>query len=585
MLKLFNFSPRNTDMNGNDNDDIQNVEQPPNNNYEVDIYGHPGAGKTLLLVALYKIFPQPDGTRIEISAELGNRYRGLVNNEFPGRTQWDSDTDESLTFQLQARTKLPPIQMRITAHAGEEHTKREPKEIKQEFQNKRREKLLVVVVNPFLHNPELAWKAFRNLVAVLQNRLELSIKEACYAAADILFHVSTETLIPEPLRTEVEALFSRLEAAQLKYNHDEPNMEQQFTLTNVEEQVQFNELIGPIVTGIVEKRRPDRDRLRNLMAGLDNSLLVLSHVDMMDLLPSIRADDFDDVFNSIFNTPNRNYRRQLLAHNIRLAIRAQLERAQEGQPGYYVYPAAVLEKSAQQFYQNIKSFAIEAKTGQPGYDEYVKLVDEHLVNTDKNLVTAVENLHEDLTQLNQKLANDNPENTENTLITAVENLHKDFIQLNQQVANNTRGNTEKTLITAVENLHKDFIQLNQQVADNARGNTAKTLVTAVENLHKDLIQLNQQVADNTRGNTAKTLVTAVENIHQDLTLLNQKFARLETSFTIAKALNELSQLNNSLKSLSKLKLPNIGSLSSSIIFLAIIQGIFAFLVLLAILKS
>jgi energy-coupling factor transporter ATP-binding protein EcfA2 len=387
-------------MNGNP-DDPQNVTQLPVADYEVEIYGPPGAGKTILLAALYRIFPQPDGTGIEISAELENRYERLIGEyQFPGRTQLDG-SPERLTFELSAEDILQPFQVQVTAHAGEELTQRAINDIQQEFVE--RQKLLVVVVNPFLHHRDLAWKAFRNLVAVLQNRLELSLKEACYAAADILFQVSREGFIPRPLRPQVEAVFTRLEEAKLEYDHYEPNLEQRFRLTHVpdEAKVLFYNELKPIVTGIVDAHRTDRDRLRNLMAGLDNSMLVLSHADLMDLLSSIRVDDFDDLFNSIFNTPNRNYRRQLLAHNIRLAIRAQLDKPQEGQLGYYVYPAAVLKKSAQQFYQNLKSFAIEAKTGQPGYDEPVELADEHLVKTNKNLVTAVENLHEDLTQLNQ----------------------------------------------------------------------------------------------------------------------------------------------------------------------------------------
>jgi len=337
---------------------------PPAADYEVEIYGPPGAGKTLLLAALYQNLPQNGAP--EISKELGQLHQRLVQDlKLPGRTELGVHS-EWLTFQLSEPSMPQPIQVQVTAHAGEELEQRRREEIKQEFQDNCSQKLLVVVVNPFLHHADLAWKAFRNLIAVLQSKLGLPIKEACYAAANILFQVSRENFIPAPLTPQIEELFNSIQCAQLEYNHYEPNLEKAFTLNNAVQNdqayQQFNTNFQRVVTGIVEARQPIRDRLRGLMTGLDNSMVILSHADLMDLLPALKWDDFDDVFNLIFDTPNRNYRRQLLAHNIRLAINP-IPEAGEDQTMYYVYPAQVLSRSAKQFYENIKSFAIEAKMG------------------------------------------------------------------------------------------------------------------------------------------------------------------------------------------------------------------------------
>ncbi|MEK8019787.1 MAG: ATP-binding protein [Candidatus Parabeggiatoa sp.] len=387
----------------------EKTHPPPTADYEVEIYGPPGAGKTLLLAALYQNLPQ-DGTP-EISNELGQLHQRLVQDlKLPGRTKLGVHS-EWLTFQLSEPSMPQPIKVQVTAHAGEELEQRRREEIKQEFQDNCTQKLLVVVVNPFLHHPDLAWKAFRNLIAVLQSKLGLPIKEACYAAANILFQVSRENFIPAPLTPKIGELFDSLKGVQLEYNHYEPNLEKCFTLNNdiQNSQVyqQFNTDLKQIVTGIVQAHQPIRDRLRGMMTGLDNSMVILSHADLMDLLPALKWDDFDDVFNSIFDTPNRNYRRQLLAHNIRLAINPRQE-AGEDQTMYYVYPAQVLSRSAKQFYENIKSFAIEAKKGKslsgsqvqsPNKLHWVTPEDAPLIRVTENLVSEAKLNREELSKL------------------------------------------------------------------------------------------------------------------------------------------------------------------------------------------
>ncbi|RKZ92313.1 MAG: hypothetical protein DRR19_04620 [Candidatus Parabeggiatoa sp. nov. 1] len=329
--------------------------------YHVEIYGHAGAGKTILLAALHNIFPQPDGQVVKISKELERRFRLLAQLEFPGRSE--QGNSESFFLNWQAGRRLPPVQLQITAHAGEEHTQHDDatQKIKKAFLDNGNDKLLVVVVNPFLHHVELAWKAFRNLVAVLQKTPTpgFSIKEACYTAAQVLFHLSREQFHKYGLN--MKDTLARIEDAVLTYDCDASSLEQRFKLTcvsndNANAKVDFDEEFNGTIARIFNAHGGDRGRLITLMDGLDNSMLILSHADFANKLSSISVDDFDDVFNLIFNTPNCNYRRQLLAGNLSLDIRSQGEQVN-------VRPVKLLDKSARQFYQNIKSFAFEAKTG------------------------------------------------------------------------------------------------------------------------------------------------------------------------------------------------------------------------------
>ncbi|MEK8015906.1 MAG: ATP-binding protein [Candidatus Parabeggiatoa sp.] len=330
--------------------------------YHVEIYGHAGAGKTILLAALHNIFPKPDGKVLIISNELENRFKLLAQHEFPGRTELGMS--EYLVLELQLGRRLPPIELHITAHAGEVHTLDDSatENIKKEFLDNGKEKLLVVVVNPFLHNLDLAWKAFCNLVAVLQkkSRQGFSIKEACYAAAEILFHLSREQF--QKYGLNMEDTLAGIEDAVLIYDCDASSLEERFKFSNVSNdnaKVDFDEEFKKTIASIFNAHKGDRDRLITLMDGLDNSMLILSHADLANKLSSISVDDFDEVFNLIFNTPNRNYRRQLLAGNLSLDIRSQ----EEEQVNINIRPVDLLDKSAKQFYENIKSFAIEAKTG------------------------------------------------------------------------------------------------------------------------------------------------------------------------------------------------------------------------------
>jgi uncharacterized protein YeaO (DUF488 family) len=328
--------------------------------YEVEIYGHPGAGKTVLLTALYHFFNQA-GIKIHHSGGLETQANRIYMGQNLVRTP-EGVNPEYLSFDL----ATPKISVTVTAHAGEEHTATEnvTATIKRPFVTHGNNKLLVIVVNPFLHDTDLAWKAFRNLVAYLQHQIRgnegvpISIKEACYTAVKILFHYEREAF--SKIAHGVEEILEVVEKAILKYDCWAADLAPSFRLENVSsaDATRFNEVFQQAIDNIIHLHQGKVYRLQNLIAGFDNSMLVLSHVDLANNLNAIKIDDFDEVFNRLFGTLNRGYRQQLLAKNLKLKVFLE-----DGQ--LEIRPVGLLEKTASQFYENIKSFAIQNSTSQP----------------------------------------------------------------------------------------------------------------------------------------------------------------------------------------------------------------------------
>jgi hypothetical protein len=382
--------------------------------YEVELYGNTGAGKTVLLTALYHLAVAPN-SHIRVtnySPNLDQQRRRILQQQDVERTALG--IGENLSFQLIFKKIAKPIEVVATAHAGEDHVPQTNEtyqdvvdRIKAQFisnDNKLKDhKLLVIVVNPFLHDLDLAWKAFRNLVAYLQNTLSqqvagqqqpLAIKEACYAAANILFHIQPDNF--KKYFINPDQLFENLANARLVYDCQATDPEQSFQWENCMDAnaaIDFNQQFESALEKIVGSQQGDRVLLQNLMRDLKNSMVVLSHVDLASHLKSIDVEDFDKVFNLIFANPNRSYRRQLLAKNLILHVGY----ADNGE--IQVHPTQLLTQTASQFYENIKSFAIEPETAEPLSAAWVE---EESDNTFP--IVATESLVKEIAFLRESLA-------------------------------------------------------------------------------------------------------------------------------------------------------------------------------------
>jgi hypothetical protein len=349
--------------------------------YEVELYGNTGAGKTVLLTALYNFVLKPDNNVADSNAQnfsqnLDQQRQRLLQHEDVERT--DKGIVENLSFQFTFQRGgikeeiIESIDVLVKAHAGEDHVP-QTNETYQDVVNRIKaqfidndNKLLVIVVNPFWHDIDLAWKAFRNLVAYLQEQLSgkegqpLAIKDACYVAANILFHLPQDDFARYFIN--LNQLFQNLAEAQLIYDIQTTESEQSFrwkNCTDANAAAKFNRDFKSAIGRIVDSHQGDRVLLQNLMRGLENSMLVLSHVDLATQLKSIDIQDFDKVINLIFANPNRSYRRQLLAKNFTLHVGY----AENGE--IEIRPSELLTETASQFYENIKSFAIEPEIAKP----------------------------------------------------------------------------------------------------------------------------------------------------------------------------------------------------------------------------
>lgn len=341
--------------------------------------------------------------------------------------------------------------MLIKAHAGEDHVP-QTNETYQDVVNRIKaqfidndNKLLVIVVNPFWHDLDLAWKAFRNLVAYLQNSLSqqvagqqqpLAIKDACYAAANILFHLPQKDF--ERYFININPLFQNLAEAQLIYDTQATEPEQSFrwkNCTDVNAAAKFNRDFKSALGRIVDSHQGDRVLLQNLMRGLENSMLVLSHVDLATQLKSIEIQDFDKVINLIFANPNSSYRRQLLAKNFTLHVGY----AENGE--IEIRPSELLTETASQFYENIKSFAIEPETAEPLSAAPVEESEKTPPVDLAPLIVATESLVKEIAFLRESLASQMQEGvSQDELVNEVKQLtklaqaHKEISQAHKKMS-------------------------------------------------------------------------------------------------------------------------------------------------------
>jgi hypothetical protein len=352
-------------------DGVSRWSQPPKASEEektvsdlnIDLYGPPGSGKTVLLAALYKFVDRNAVTDLAASAKILEQYRKLENRQFttptlttstqpdgPGadpaaqRKDSDPDSGEWISFRQDGTN------VRVISHRGESllqggslNTIRVIEPFKANPS-----RILVAVLNPFVSDDRLAWKAVRNLIATLQKRLGVSFTRALYMAVDGLFHIEKDklNLMSRTLATLVEQHGNDIV---LLYEHDTPVLEQRFRWQGPQDEIgkSISDELERVVRMVVANTQPYRDAVRGATKELPNCLVVLTHIDLDDLMPSIDAPDFDYIFDELFNNKaDRRVSQQLLAQMFRVNVDDQ-----------GITPWEFLEQSPRRFYRYIISLA------------------------------------------------------------------------------------------------------------------------------------------------------------------------------------------------------------------------------------
>ncbi|MEY9134988.1 hypothetical protein ACVMII_003891 [Bradyrhizobium diazoefficiens] len=313
----------------------------------IDLYGHPGSGKTLLLAAIY----MHSHTHTASAAVLDQVRR--ISERLPLEVTGSGRTEEvTITSD---DTKL-----QFVSHPGESMLKDgalNAAPLIAELQSSK-SRVFVGVLNPFLSNKELAWKAVRMMIAILQSGLSIDFETAVHIAFESLFHVdrplkggavisepvtaSPPPVEAPPLSTEVSKserpvtaagsgskvarprfssglaalITGRAKDIVLKYDYLNPIFEDRFEWQNVPSEV-IGHTQGELQRAVEHEvlgTKSYRDTLRQVFEAVDNSMLVLTHLDLTSFMPGIDSLDFDPVWDELFNgRADRKVSQQLLA--------------------------------------------------------------------------------------------------------------------------------------------------------------------------------------------------------------------------------------------------------------------------------
>ncbi|TIX46603.1 MAG: hypothetical protein E5W81_04245 [Mesorhizobium sp.] len=284
---------------------------------DVELYGTSGSGKTLLLTSIYKYLNRTDRT-IDATEAIVVQYKRIEERkplEPTGLSQ-----EESLTIKDPRRT------IRLISHPGEAllpNGALNPQPLMDRFRGSP-ERIFVAVLNPFLCDERAAWTAIRAMIATLQSSqgLGLDFEAALGMAFSALFHVEKRPLFD--MSPQLATLVPANSKIAITYNHQIPELEDRFTWSGGDEDViaDISEELKRVVEEVVAKTKPQRDTVTAVLRTVPNGMVVLTHIDLEELMPAIDSADFDVIFDSLFaNNPNRRISQQMLASMIKSEVR------------------------------------------------------------------------------------------------------------------------------------------------------------------------------------------------------------------------------------------------------------------------
>ncbi len=331
------------------------------NTYHVDIYGPPGSGKTVVLAGLYLYltkYSKPAGkaaaptpglldqvdrlNRLEFNTHTVVYYRDAASGSSPGGPSHtvDPHREERVKFLLE-----DPSEMVLTSHAGEELISGRgfnTATLLEQFQNDE-SRILVTVLNPFLCNEELARDAMRNLIATLQARRDLRLKDALHLAATLLFHwdlwggAQADSKAPEKRSGRNKEVYENFQddfnalpvEAKITWDHAENS----FVVLPVvpgkkgqnKTEIALDTMLERVTNAVVGAGNKYIDAIKPVVQALrERTLVVLSHIDLLDLIPTVLPHRLDPVYDRIFGEAgDRRSSQQVLGRNMNLFIPEQ----------------------------------------------------------------------------------------------------------------------------------------------------------------------------------------------------------------------------------------------------------------------
>ena len=307
---------------------------------DVEIWGPPGSGKTVLLASLYETFDhlrELDG--FTMSRELQDVHRQLLEDQSTPITRPSAERravgglqGEQMSVTLSPgehrgeATTAAGRRVRLVSHAGEDLRTGATIDAAA-WAAGRDGKVVIACFNPFLLDADLAWKGIRHLTAVLQGPglgypLQQAVTEAVYA----LLHVDADVLLR---RAKLRNLLPFFERTVITYDAGQPDPDRRFDWgqTDPGARQQLTDELQKFVHEQVRLAAPLVNVVRRGLRSLRHVVVVLTHVDVVDaLLPSITFADFERVFSDLFaGRPLRQANQQVLARLFHIEVSTPYE--------------------------------------------------------------------------------------------------------------------------------------------------------------------------------------------------------------------------------------------------------------------
>ena len=313
---------------------------------DVEIWGPPGSGKTVLLASLYETFDHlGELDAFTMSRELQDVHRQLLEDQSTPITRPSAERravgglqGEQMGVTLPARgdgrpTGDAPVgrRVRIVSHAGEDLRTGATIDAAA-WAAGRAGKVVVACFNPFLLDADFAWKGLRHLIAVLQGPsigypLQQAVTEAVYA----LMHVDADAVLR---RAKLRNLLPFFEQTTVTYDAAQPDPDLRFDWGQTDPVLrqQLSDELRRFLHEQVRLAAPLVNVVRRGLRQLDHAVVVLTHVDLVDaLLPSVTFADFERVFDDLFaGRPGRLAHQQVLARLFHIEVSTPYESAATG---------------------------------------------------------------------------------------------------------------------------------------------------------------------------------------------------------------------------------------------------------------
>ncbi|HWE01837.1 MAG TPA: hypothetical protein VG326_05455 [Tepidisphaeraceae bacterium] len=286
---------------------------------QVEIWGPPGNGKSVLLVSIVETLRSLDQF---IDYTMSPHLHTVRNDLIDGLETKFSQPDAELKQQKKEGEEISVMipmgdgnsrKVRIVSRAGEDlYTSTRGIDVPK-FTEGRKGKVLVVCLNPFKIDSEMAWKGLNQLIAALQTT-GLDLPSAFESAVWTLFQVRPEVIANRP---NLKRLLSAWSNSEISYEPAQSDPAKRFVWKGIN-QGSKDELCNEmrqLIDRSISLQGPLVDVVRLALRRIENSVVVLTHVDLIDaVLPSITFTDLERVYNYLFKErPERMVSQQAVA--------------------------------------------------------------------------------------------------------------------------------------------------------------------------------------------------------------------------------------------------------------------------------